>query len=170
MHNRNQKLRIAFLIVLLAFILTGSILMPSGYAQNPRADYFISGQLLDPQDQPINEASITATIPDETETLGEAESQEEGTWVLVLAELPQEDIYITFDRPHFQTTTIKLREAELAELDENGIYRVGTRTMDRKIDASFWIATAVFKVVLLLIALELLHSTTAALAGFPQSS
>jgi Na+/H+ antiporter NhaD/arsenite permease-like protein len=166
MNNRTPKLKIALLIVLLAFILTGSILLPSGYAQNPREGYFISGQLMDPQDQPINEAFITATIPDETEPLGEAESQEEGTWVLVLAEFPQEDIYITIERPHFQTTIIKLREAELDDLSENGIYRIGTLVMDRKIDASFWIATAVFVIVLLLIALERLHSTTAALAGF----
>ena len=166
MHNRTQKLRIAFLIILLTFILTGSILISPGFAQNPREGYFISGQLLDPQDQPIDEAFITATIADEAEALGETESQEEGTWVLVLAELPQEDVYITIERPHFQTTTIKLREAELVELYENGVYRVGTLVLDRKIDASFWIATAVFVVVLLLIALELLHSTTAALAGF----
>lgn len=166
MHKRTQKLRIAFLIVLLTFILTGSILITPSYAQNPREGYFISGQLLDPQGQPINEAVITATLPDEVEPLAETESQEEGTWVLVLAELPQEDIYISFERPHFQPTTIKLRDAEIEQLNEDGIYRVGTLELDRKIGAGFWIAAAVFLAVLLVIALELLHSTTAALAGF----
>jgi Na+/H+ antiporter NhaD/arsenite permease-like protein len=166
MHNRSQKLRIAFLFVLLAFLLTGSILTTAGYAQNSREGYFISGQLLDPQGQPIIEAHVTAIIPDESEPLDEAESQEEGTWVLVIPELPQDEIHITIERPHFQDATITLQEAELIELYENGVYRVGTLVLDRKIDASFWIATVVFLAVLLVIALELLHSTTAALAGF----
>ena len=98
--------------------------------------------------------------------MAETESQEDGTWVLVFANLPQEEINITFERPHFQTTTITVRESELIELSDAGIYRVGTLVLERKIDASFWIATLVFLAVLLVIALELLHSTTAALAGF----
>jgi Na+/H+ antiporter NhaD/arsenite permease-like protein len=151
---------------MLAFILTDSILITPGYAQNSREGYLISGQLLDPQDQPVNEAHVSATIPSKTEPLDEAESQEEGTWVLVIPELPQEDIHITIERPHFQDATITLQEAERVELYENGVYRVGTLVLDRKIDAGFWIATAVFLAVLLVIALELLHSTTAALAGF----
>ncbi len=39
--------------------------------------------------------------------------------------------------------------------------------LERRISAGFWVATLVFVGVLLLIAFELLHSTTAALAGVP---
>jgi len=46
-----------------------------------------------------------------------------------------------------------------------GTYRLGERVMQREITAGFWAATAIFVGVLLLIAFEKLHSTTAALAG-----
>jgi Na+/H+ antiporter NhaD/arsenite permease-like protein len=166
MQTRTKKIRIAFLFVSLAFLLTGSILSTPGYAQGLREGYLISGQLLDPQGQPVNEAHVSATIPGVDEPLDVAESQEEGTWVLVIPEQPQDEIHILIERPHFQDATITLGEAELVELYENGVYRVGTLVLERKLGAGFWIAAAVFLAVLVAIALELLHSTTAALAGF----
>jgi Na+/H+ antiporter NhaD/arsenite permease-like protein len=166
MHHKIRRLKLALLFTLLAFILTGSVLLTPGHASNGRQGYFISGQLLDPQGQPIKEALITAALTGDDEPLSETSSQEEGTWVLVLDTLPPDQINITIERHHFQPTILTVKNAELVELFEAGIYRVGTVTMERKIDASFWIAAAVFLGVLLLIAFERLHSTTAALAGF----
>ncbi|MCJ7536502.1 MAG: ArsB/NhaD family transporter, partial [Anaerolineales bacterium] len=45
------------------------------------------------------------------------------------------------------------------------IYQLEDVILERRISAGFWVATIVFVGVLLLIAFELLHSTTAALAG-----
>ena len=50
-------------------------------------------------------------------------------------------------------------------LEEEGIYSVGELTLPRKITPGFWAATIIFLAVLLIIAFEKLHSTTAALVG-----
>ena len=50
-------------------------------------------------------------------------------------------------------------------MEEEGFYSAGELTLQRKITAGFWAATIIFLAVLLIIAFEKLHSTTAALAG-----
>lgn len=60
---------------------------------------------------------------------------------------------------------MSLKVEELNDLDNIGLYRVGEIILNRDINAGFWAATLIFLGVLLLIAFEKLHSTTAALAG-----
>ncbi len=127
--------------------------------------YVIAGQLVDGQEQPIVEASIMATMPGEEEPLAETESQEDGNWALILKEEPQAGLTVTIQRPHFQTQMLELSASDLAEMIVTGTYGFGEITLQREITAGFWAATLIFVAVLLIIAFEKLHSTTAALAG-----
>ena len=134
-------------------------------AQELDDGFVISGHLVDPQEQPVAGARVSAHLQDEDEPLAEAESQEDGFWALVLTEVPKEDLTVSIARPHFKSRVHRLGAAELSELEETGTYRTDELTLERKISAGFWAATIIFLAVLLIIAFEKLHSTTAALAG-----
>jgi Na+/H+ antiporter NhaD/arsenite permease-like protein len=51
-------------------------------------------------------------------------------------------------------------------LQQERVYRLGDLVLQRRVSAAFWIAGLIFLGVVLSIAFELFHSTTAALAGF----
>jgi Na+/H+ antiporter NhaD/arsenite permease-like protein len=127
--------------------------------------YEVSGRLMTAQGQPIVAAEVSAHVPGETEPIATVESQEDGSWALPLTEFPEDDLTINIARHHFQTQIITLNAQEMSRLQNTGSFRVGEITLDRKITAGFWAATIIFLAVLLVIAFEKLHSTTAALAG-----
>ncbi|MBL6982586.1 MAG: ArsB/NhaD family transporter [Anaerolineales bacterium] len=105
-------------------------------------------------------------MPDEKEkeAIAKAESQEDGSWVLVLNHVP-EKVSVHIQRYHFVNQEIDLNTADLVRLQETSMLRITELSLERKVTAGFWIATAIFIIVLLLIAFEKLHSTTAALLG-----
>ncbi|MGB5845812.1 MAG: SLC13 family permease, partial [Anaerolineales bacterium] len=156
---------------LVIVILAGLVLLIPGeiYASSdPQQDVVevvIVGQVLDTQGVPVVDAEVIASTADQAEPLVEVQSQEDGSWVLAFPEKPLNDLEITVARPHFHTQTINLQGSELRTLNEDDIYQLEDVILERRISAGFWVATIVFVGVLLLIAFELLHSTTAALAG-----
>jgi Na+/H+ antiporter NhaD/arsenite permease-like protein len=125
----------------------------------------IVGRVIDSQGVPVLDAEVTAITASQTEPLAETQSQEDGTWVLEFPEIPLMEFQIVIEHPHFHSQTINLQGTELSALIEDDIYQIDDVILERRISAGFWVATIVFVGVLLLIAFELLHSTTAALAG-----
>ncbi len=122
------------------------------------AAYILIGRLLDAQEQPVEAATVR---------VGEAEveSQEDGSWALALAALPATGADLVIERPHFTPLTLPLDTAVRQQLQNSGAYNIGSLTMERHITMGFWVATLAFVLVLLLIAFEKLHSTTASLVG-----
>jgi Na+/H+ antiporter NhaD/arsenite permease-like protein len=162
------------LLAVLAFLLILT-LSPASRAQavqsgDEAGGLVISGRLLDQQDQPVVEASLAVHRTNESEQLAEAESREDGSWTLALPdtavlEPAEESLLITIERHHFQSRELELGPEELSRLTGGGNYRLGDLTLERRITAGFWAATLIFAGVLIIIAFERLHSTTAALAG-----
>lgn len=150
-------------LLILALFLT-TILPPAQAQTEQDAPFLVSGSLLDPQGQPVSGAHVSAEAPGQTEPLSEAESQDDGAWTLSLTTAP-DDLTLVFERPHFEPTSVALDADALADLNVTGTYNMGELTLERMITPAFWAATLIFVVVLLLIAFEKLHSTTAALAG-----
>ena len=130
------------------------------------AVFVIVGRLIDAQGQPVFEAHISANTIGSDVPFAETESQDDGSWSLGFEDLPQVDFEISIEHPHFHQEKITLNNLERDQLNDDGVYRLGTINMQRKITPAFWVATLVFVAVILLIATEKLHSTTAALAGF----
>ncbi len=154
---------IVTLVVLAVWLSTGGTLAQE---EDPLGGgYLITGQLVDPQSQPVSEASITLVADGEEEPLAEAESQEDGSWNMRLAELPEGSSAIQIERPHFEAIMLEVDEVVLEELSQDHAYASGTLALEREITPGFWAATLIFIGVLLVIAFEKLHSTTAALAG-----
>jgi len=133
--------------------------------QEGSGNYVIIGNLVDQQGVPIVDVSVKALSVDGTELLGETESQEDGTWRLALIRAPAGELQIQIEHPRFIPQTLNLSIHDLGDLNEVGLYRLGETTLDREINAGFWAATLIFLGVILLIAFEKLHSTTAALTG-----
>jgi len=159
-------LKIIFRVGLLAclLILCVEVFVQPGHAIQD-SNFIITGQLTDSLDEPVEGAQIMAVLPGHDEPLAETESRSDGTWTLQLDTVPVEQLDIQVQRPHYLSQATSLNQSALDELKDTGLYRIDAVELERKIDASFWIATVVFLAVLLLIAFEFLHSATAALAG-----
>lgn len=164
LRDRNRVYLLLLFICLLMASLPGEA-SAAPNTQVKRYDLVIFGRAVDPQGEPVELAVIKAIPIGDEEPLIEAESQEDGSWVLAFDEFPQQEIEIFVEHPHFYPQVIKFGFAERQELIESGVYRLEDEILERRISAGFWTATIVFLVVLLLIAFERLHSTTAALAG-----
>ncbi len=171
-HRRPHRLRqwrhpLAALVLLIALIFTAvGLAQARQEGQEEGSDgYVIAGQLLDSQGQPVVEALVMAIMPAEDEPLAETESQEDGNWALITEGEPQAGLAIVVQRPHFQTEILELSPNDLAELRVTGTFGFGEIILQRQITAGFWAATLIFVAVLMIIAFEKLHSTTAALVG-----
>ena len=139
-------------------------LQPEGV--EAQADQFVvTGGVLDAQGQPLMGAEAQLILVGEAEALDRTETSEEGLWSLQIPEVPDGVLVIDVDRLHFKHEAIRLTQLDLEGLRQNGSIDLGKIQLDREISAAFWVATIVFLGVLLVIAFEKLHSTTAALAG-----
>jgi Na+/H+ antiporter NhaD/arsenite permease-like protein len=157
-----KQFRILLLLLPVLFL---SGLIPGKVQAEDHDGFLISGQLEDVQRQPVVAAEIRAMSSAQEEPLGEAESQEDGSWSLWLDELPEDELHIEIHRYHFEDVDLTLDQDDLLKFQSRGTYRVEPMTLEREISAGFWVATIIFAAVLLLIAFEKLHSTTAALLG-----
>ena len=128
-------------------------------------EWIITGQLLDPQGQGIEGAEVTAYQRPSDEALFAVESLEDGYWILHLAAPPSSSLYVSLEHPHYQNQEITLSGESLANLVSSNSFSAGVVQMERDITPGFWAAGAIFIIVLLLIAFEKVHSTTAALIG-----
>lgn len=155
----------AFFLVSLAFFVLSSIARADEVAPLD-IELEIVGNLINSQGQPVDEATIEAvTLQDGEEVLvAEDESQEDGTWAIVLAEVP-ENLVLRISRPHFKGQTVSIAASDLEALEQEGALLVPTIALERELNAAFWASGAVFLFVLLVIATEKLHSTTASLAA-----
>ena len=156
----------AFAILVCLFLLIpGEAFASQPDMQGDILEEVIVGRVVGPQGEPVVGARVLAVTESQPEPLAEAESHQDGTWVLEFAEMPLEELHIVIEHPHYKTQTIYLADSEVITLNEDDIYQVKDVTLEWNINAAFWVATFVFIGVLLLIAFEQLHSTTAALAG-----
>ena len=166
---RKHVLSLFILSVLSLTVCTGSVRAHIPLLEN--AEFVITGRLIDSQGQPISTASISLSgmgqevEHDAHEGKTAVSSREDGTWLLSLPELPPTSTHLKIERPHFETVTIPFDEGTLQQLEATKSHHVGDLTLERRITAGFWAATAIFVGLLMLIAFEKLHSTTAALAG-----
>ena len=149
-------------LLALAF-LAGSITPANAQAE---AKFLVAGRLIDAQGVPVVDGHVTLGAPgDEAEPLGETESAPDGSWLIWLDEVPEGELELNISRPHFESVSAELDLSAAAPDSDTSVISHGETVMVRRVTVAFWIATAIFLLVLILIALEILHSTTAALVG-----
>jgi Na+/H+ antiporter NhaD/arsenite permease-like protein len=127
--------------------------------------FVVTGGVLDAQSQPLVAAEVKLFAGGQDEPLDRSETSEEGLWSLHIPDVPNRVLTVEIERLHFKRVVIRLTAQDLEGLRESGSIDLGQIQMERSISAAFWVATIVFLGVLLVIAFEKLHSTTAALTG-----
>lgn len=134
-------------------------------AQAQADGFVVTGSVRDAQGQPLAGAEVSLVRVGDEEALVRTETTEEGLWSLRIAQIPEGALAIEVERLHFHADAIRLTAGDLQSLKQSGSIDLGHLQLEREVSAAFWIATIVFLGVLLVIAFEKLHSTTAALAG-----
>jgi len=125
----------------------------------------LEGRLLDPQGEPIHGADVAALADGGDEPLVHAESQNDGSYLLDLPPGEFDSLIIEISRPHFYPTELHLEDSTVAQITAGEAARLPDLELTRRLTPGFWVATLSFVLVLVLIALERLHKTTAALLG-----
>jgi len=125
----------------------------------------LSGRLVDPLGEPVHDAEVLVLVNGSDEPVAHGVSQVDGSFVIDLPRELYTAVAIKVARPHFQSIDQELGGAELDQLNEYGSVQLADIALERRITAGFWVATLSFVLVLVLIALEKLHKTTAALLG-----
>ncbi len=131
-------------------------------AQQTSAVYLV-GVIRDGQSQPVMGVELQLLNHHNDQLLASATSQADGRYALPIPEgVPQQaDLHI--ERAHFSNQVVQLTEEQLDGLRAGESISMEQIVLEREIEPSFWIATAVFVVMLLLIAVGFLHNTLAAL-------
>lgn len=128
------------------------------------AERAITGRVLDVQGSPVEGAEVALYLPDEEEPLAEDETQEDGTYLLLLPDtVSLRELSLEVTRPHFQGYTVELDAPSLRALARDGTLIIDDITVARKFGISFWVTTLTFALMLVFIATERLHKTLAAL-------
>jgi Na+/H+ antiporter NhaD/arsenite permease-like protein len=132
----------------------------------------LTGRVVDPQGEPVRDAQVYLDIngepADSQEAHPSAESQPDGIFVV---DMPAkmigriETLTLEISRPHFKSLTWVADQDDVARLNMDQSLRLPDLELPRSITAGFWVATLTFIVILVLIALEKLHNTMAALLG-----
>ncbi len=125
----------------------------------------LSGTLVDKQGQPIPAATVLIYVGAAEEPLVETESQEDGSWLVHLPENPAGPVRVAVERAHYEPFHYELSAAERQLLVRDGVFSLQEITLENHISVGFWVAGATFVLVLVVIALEKLRNTLAALLG-----
>ncbi len=161
----NRRQSVSFLIFVAALTALMISRIPAERVDAQGEQFVITGNVQDTQGQPLAEAEVALLVEGADEALEHTETTKEGLWSLQFGEIPDGTLEIVVDRLHFKAEVIPLSAEDLHSLQQAGSVDVGQVNLEREISAAFWVATLVFLGVLLVIAFEKLHSTTAALAG-----
>ncbi len=156
--------RLLFLLVLLgAFFTTSSSQPAKTHAQEDDFTRLILGEILDGQNSPVEGVEIVALAGEEE--IGRTLSQPDGTFILHLEKSDFETLSLDFQRAHFAEQKIDLFPQEIAQIQKGGTVTLPPLTLTRRIGPVFWIVTAIFIAMLVVIAAGHLHNTLAALLG-----
>ncbi len=125
----------------------------------------LAGQIIDVQGLAVDEAEVTVFAEGDNAILGEGVSGEDGAWRVEMEQAYDGALTVVIQRPHFETTTLNIPAEKLQADGESDHFYIEPVTLQRRVTPGFWVATLVFAGVLLLIILEKVHATTAALLG-----
>ena len=153
---------------MIGLLLAMLILVLPNFIQNGAAQSttpLIVGLLKDSQDQPISGAKVTLIDPSVDLVVDESESQDNGRFALVVPRRVPDELSIHIERPHFDDELVIIPSGGVDRLRIGQTVVLEDTVMSRQINLAFWVAAAVFVVVLILIASDWLHNTLAVLLG-----
>lgn len=150
-----------FLVVVVAFLWPGRNTQAQKAADTP----WITGTLLDEQNQPVEDAHVSLLRKGNEELLAEAQTQTDGRYTLILPEVIPTAMVIDIERAHFKETRLNVTSSVIDILNAGETVVMPNIILDRYISPAFWIAAAIFVGVLVFIATGVLHNTLSTLVG-----
>lgn len=172
--TQQHLLLLAVLVLGLALVLSRESSLAVAHAKGGQVS--LAGRVIDPQGEPVRGATIRLVLNGtllgasaENELAPPlAESQPDGAFVV---DLPAEEVgaietlVLEISRHHFKSLEWKAEDDEIARLNRGESLRLPDMELSRRMTAGFWVATLTFVAILVIIALEKLHNTMAALLG-----
>jgi len=147
------------------------LLVRSGasWAQDEDAvnQHVLVGYVHDGRGAPVAGVAVAAEAVGEAEPLAEAETQDDGRFTLQLGPgvASHEGLQIRLERPHFENATVRLPADTVAALQSGEAAVMADVELARRTTPAFWVAAAIFLLMLVLIAVGSIHNTLAALVG-----
>jgi len=155
-----------FLLILVGACFWLKATNPAGAQESDASDdLLITGTIFDRQGTPINAATVELWSPGSEEPLTQAMTQPDGRFALQVSNPIPDQPWVHVARAHFQPYDQTIEQQVVRNLQPGSAIALSEITLRRKIDLAFWLATLVFIAVLVLIALNNLHNTLAALLG-----
>jgi Na+/H+ antiporter NhaD/arsenite permease-like protein len=158
---RRIVLTAVLILVSLVLLWTNS---PS-QAQSDPSPVLIAGSVFDTLGQPVSGAQVILRSKDPDSIISEVRTESSGDFLLDVPENIPGNLNLHIERAHFETLEVPLTPADIQELNNGGSIITPDLVINRRVTISFWIATLIFAVVLVLIATGKLHNTLAALVG-----
>jgi Na+/H+ antiporter NhaD/arsenite permease-like protein len=158
---RRTVLSAALILISLVLLWTNS---PS-QAQSDLSPVLIAGSVFDNLGQPVSGAQVILRGKDPNSIISEVRTESSGDFLLDVPENIPGNLNLHIERAHFETLEVPLTPADIQELNNGGSIITPDLVINRRVTISFWIATLIFAVVLVLIATGKLHNTLAALVG-----
>jgi Na+/H+ antiporter NhaD/arsenite permease-like protein len=172
--TQQHLLLLAVLVMGLVLVLSHELSLVVSHAAGRQVS--LAGRVIDPQGEPVRGAKVSLVLngtPVYASAGGEnapalAESQPNGTFVV---DLPPEEVgeiealVLEISHHHFKSWKWEAEDDEVARLNRGESLRLPDMELTRRVTAGFWVATLTFVAILVLIALEKLHNTMAALLG-----
>jgi Na+/H+ antiporter NhaD/arsenite permease-like protein len=155
---------ILFIFALIIFLFS----MENVSAADPNKEYsYIFGKIQDTQNQPVKgvEVSLVSSVDSDDKVLISTLTQADGSYSINVPLPIPEQTELQFSRPHFQQQINAIPSDLIKQLRLGNSVLFPLVTLDRDVTPAFWIAAAIFVVVLILIATGFLHNTLAAFAG-----
>jgi Na+/H+ antiporter NhaD/arsenite permease-like protein len=174
--------RISIIAALLGIILVLSRPPAETQAQENTAPLVV-GVIRDRQFQPVEGAAVSLLVAGEEKPISVAVSQANGRFALPLVQDssqgdpensqgitpveidPGKAVDVHIERAHFAEYQIQLSQQEIEQLRNGLTVALPDITLPRVVNIAFWIASAIFVIVLVMIATGRLHNTLAALVG-----
>jgi Na+/H+ antiporter NhaD/arsenite permease-like protein len=169
--TRGQPRTLLFLLALAVVVgLSAGHFSPLVWAQElpsgPEADGpSLSGRFVDSLGEPIHDVEVATWVNGSSEPLVHTASQMDGSFLLDLPPLKINTVVMDVTRAHFWPVEWHLDQADVDRLSAGEAVRLPDMELERRLTPGFWVAGLSFVLVLVLIALERLHKTTAALLG-----
>lgn len=154
-------------ISLLGLLIAGLVilLLPEwgAQAQETPKPPLIVGEVFNHQKQPVEGAAVSLMTPDKGKPLAQAKTQANGSFILSAGtDLPQGS-FLQITHPHLETVRLALSTRQVARLQAGETLTLPAATLSLRIGLSFWVSSAIFVLMLVLIAAGGLHNTLAAM-------
>ena len=159
------------LAVALALVVSAIIVGPVGgrYGLSPEMGALVVvGRVLNTQESPVHEADVSVLVGDAREQIGVAHTDELGYFFVelsIVGDTPPEAISVEVTKPGYRSARQGFTRQQFACSNDSCQVRVPDIVLPRVYNAAFFVMTAAFVVVFVLISMNLLHETIAALLG-----